>query len=270
MTEAPQVTCPISGSLMKPVFSAVVLEKYEITYYYSQESGYLKTESPYWLDEAYQDAINDTDTGLVARNVRFSNELDAVLACLGIKNGNLLDVAGGYGLLTRLMRDKGYDCYTTDKYCENLFAQSFEPYSDFTAEALFAFEAMEHIEDPLQFLETQFHTYKCKTIVFSTLTFTKKIPKKDWWYYLFEEGQHISFYQPRTLSLLANKLNCHYYMINPAFHIITNKPISKLNQMILSNYRIRRLYRAYMQYTRRGLSKTKSDSLLRSKVARSA
>ncbi|MDM9385348.1 hypothetical protein QUB80_32355 [Chlorogloeopsis sp. ULAP01] len=40
-----------------------------MTYYFCEESGLLKTEKPYWLDEAYQEAIADTDTGLVRRNI---------------------------------------------------------------------------------------------------------------------------------------------------------------------------------------------------------
>ena len=120
---------------MEYVFSETILGKHKVKYFYCQESGMLKTEPPYWLEEAYQDAIADTDTGIVNRNINNSRTLEAVIECLGIKNGTLLDVAGGYGLLARLMRDKGFDCYTTDKYCKNLFAKTFEPQAGFKADA---------------------------------------------------------------------------------------------------------------------------------------
>ena len=256
-----QIECPISGKLMEPVFSEIILKKYTVTYYYCKESGLLKTETPYWLDEAYQNAINDTDTGLVARNISNSNMLEVVLGCLGIENGKLLDVAGGYGLLTRLMRDKGFDCYTTDKYCKNLFAKTFEPGAHFKADALFAFEVLEHTEDPLQFLLEVFRTYNCKTIIFSTLTFGNQIPSNDWWYYAFEGGQHITFYQARTLSLLADCLGCKYYMLNPGLHIITNKNIRRVSKVIFSNNKLRRLYSFYVRSKRKKLSKTWDDHL---------
>ncbi len=60
--------------------------------------------------------------------------------------------AGGYGLLARLMRDLGFDCHGTDKYCDSLFAREVDPGPDFKADALFAMEVLEHIEDPLGFV----------------------------------------------------------------------------------------------------------------------
>jgi hypothetical protein len=260
MTEA-IVTCPISGKPIEPSFTATILKKHKVTYYYSKESGLLKTEKPYWLDEAYQEAIDNTDTGILNRNIVNSAWLELILECLLIEKGKFVDVAGGYGLLTRLMRDKGFDCYTIDKFCQNLFAKTFEPNTHFKADALFAFEVLEHIEDPLQFLRTIFNQYRCKTIIFSTLTFTHNIPAKDWWYYSFESGKHVTFYQPRTLSLLADHLRCKYYMIDSGIHIITDIAIPRINRIILSNKHIRRLYSIYVQKKRKGLSKTEDDHL---------
>ena len=108
MTE--QIKCPISGSSMEPVFSETICGRHKVTYFYCKECGLLKTEKPYWLDEAYHEAIADTDTGLVNRNICNSNVLEVILSCLSIDKGTFLDVGGGYGLLTRLMRDKILDC----------------------------------------------------------------------------------------------------------------------------------------------------------------
>lgn len=261
MTPESQIRCPISNKPMEHVFSETVLGKHLVKYFYCDESGLLKTEPPYWLEEAYQDAIADTDTGLVARNISNSGMLEAVLECLGIRDGKLLDVAGGYGLLARLMRDKGFDCYTTDKYCKNLFAKSFEPNAGFQADAMFAFEVLEHIEDPMQFLSEIFEAYGCQTILFSTLVFNQRVPPRDWWYYSFEGGQHISFYQARTLEMLADRLKCNYFMLSPALHLITDRTLTKTSRVILSSNRFRKLYSYYARFKRRGKSKTWDDHL---------
>jgi hypothetical protein len=74
--------CPISGSALKPIFSATVLGRHEVTYYCCKESGLLKTEQSFWLGEAYQDAISCADTGLVQRNISNSHILELILGCL--------------------------------------------------------------------------------------------------------------------------------------------------------------------------------------------
>lgn len=231
-----QMICPVSGGPMRPVFEETILRKYRVQYYYCSDCGFLGTEHPYWLADAYSEAISEADIGLVQRNIANSIIAKILLKkCLGKTSGQYLDVAGGYGLLTRLLRDKGVDCYTTDKYCKNIFAKGFEPTTDFRADALFAFEVLEHVDSPLTFIREMFDTYKCKTLIFSTKTYSKSIPDPDWWYYAFDTGQHISFYQERTLSTLAVKLGCKYYKISPDLHMITDVKIRKTAVMLCSN-----------------------------------
>lgn len=253
--------CPISGEPMQPVFSETVLEKYLVTYYYCEQSGILTTETPYWLDESYQSAIADTDTGILMRNIASTRFLERILYHLFKDSGKFLDVSGGYGVLTRLLRDIGFDCYTTDKYCQNIFAKAFEPPDEFKADALFAFEVLEHLENPLEFLEDIFQKYNCKTFIFSTLTFSS-IPSKDWHYYSFETGQHITFYQPRTLDLLAKKLGCYYYKIGADIHIISEHNLSKVSKFLLFDKYARKAYSLYVRWKRKGMNKNWGDYLL--------
>src|ERR1039458_7151861 len=116
----------------------------------------------------------------------------------------------------------------------------------FKADALFAFEVLEHVIDTYQFIKDMFNKYHCKTLIFSTLTFENLIPSSDWWYYSFETGQHINFYQLRTLSQLAKSLDCNFYTLNPSLHIFTNKELSKLTCLLLFNKYLRRLYAHYI------------------------
>lgn len=252
--------CPITGHQMDTVFSAKLLNKHDVQYFYCEESGLLQTEEPYWLDEAYDKAIAATDTGILRRNLLHLLRLLPILNSLTDEKSKLLDVGGGYGILTRMLRDVGYDCYSYDKYCQNLFADGFEPERNFSASALFAFEVFEHIEDPMTFLQDNFSNYSCRTMILSTLTFNNSIPDKDWWYYSLATGQHITFYQPRTLRILAEKNNCFYFPLGRGFHLITDKHLSKINHMIFSSRVLSILQALYFIIKQRKLSKTQLDS----------
>lgn len=258
---APGVLCPVSQTPMEFAFKETVLGRLNVSYYSCPVCGLLQTEAPYWLEEAYQQPISSGDTGLVARNIENSLFLQTLLALTFPANARYVDLAGGYGLLTRLLRDKGFDCFTTDPYCPNLFASTFEPPASFSADALFAFEVLEHIYNPLEFIDQQFEKYDCRTLVFSTLTFQAPRPPKDWWYYAFDAGQHITFYERRSLEFLAARLHCRYYQVNPGLHVISDAHFTSITRLILKDKWTRKLLSIYARFKMRGRSLTWSDHL---------
>lgn len=213
---------------MKPVFTAQVLGKHRADFEYCEYCGFLRIANPHWLEEAYSSAIAATDTGLVMRNIGIAQKLAAFLYFVlpGNCEGSYLDEAGGYGMLTRLMRDYGFDFYWSDKYCSNLFAQGFEfqsekvPYT-----AVTAFETMEHLINPFEFVQKVMESAQSDTFIFTTELFDGVPPHSDQWaYYSLQTGQHISFFQKRTLEILSKKLETHYYYC-AGLHIFTKKVI---------------------------------------------
>lgn len=212
---------------MHGVFSAVLLRKHEVTYYQCTECGLLQTVEPYWLDEAYDEAIAVADTGIVMRNLLLASKLATLLYLRFEPRGAFLDVAGGCGMLARLMRDFGFDYYWDDKYCQNLLARGFEAdKSTKPFEALTAFEVLEHVHDPLAFIREKLEQHKCRTLIFSTELYEgNEPPTKDWWYYTFSTGQHISFYQRRTLERIARELGLNFYSLH-GLHILTEDVLS--------------------------------------------
>ena len=109
-----------------PFARAVVLGKYDVEYQRCQDCELIQTETPYWLPEAYDQAIISTDVGLIWRNQRFAKITSRVLRHLFPKVERCIDYGGGYGMYTRMMRDLGHDFSHYDPHCENLFAKGME------------------------------------------------------------------------------------------------------------------------------------------------
>ena len=118
--------CRICSFSAQEVFSSNLLNKYIVKYFQCSKCGYVQTETPFWLEEAYAKSINDSDTGMMMRSLWHRNVASTLIYLFFDKNGKFLDYGGGYGVFVRLMRDIGFDYYWQDKYRENLFAQGFE------------------------------------------------------------------------------------------------------------------------------------------------
>ena len=226
--------CPVCNSQRDFSFGETVLNKYHVSYYSCATCGLLQTEEPYWLDESRSDPIAMTDTGIVQRNIILATKLACALYfALDIK-GRCLDIAGGYGMLVRLMRDFGFDFYWDDKFSSNILAKGFEVNkSENEFEAITAFEVMEHVQDPVVFVKDTMETYGTRTLIFSTQVYDEgPPPARDWWYYSFETGQHVSFYTSKTLKCIADKLGLKFFSAG-RLHFFTDRKIKPLRFLIV-------------------------------------
>jgi hypothetical protein len=229
--------CNICGQATRRIFSHAILGKYECAYFYCDACGFLQTEEPHWLNEAYTSAIAEADTGLVRRNIQLSGILAPLLFFVFGRERKYLDVAGGYGLLARLMRDAGFDFYWSDKYCENLLARGFEGVAGAGYTAVTAFEVLEHLHDPLGFIAETLAQAHTRTFIFSTELFAGEPPRPDaWWYYTFDTGQHISFFQLKTLRVMGEKLGLNCYS-NGWMHMLTDQKIGQTGFGLLTSRR---------------------------------
>ncbi|WP_461096433.1 class I SAM-dependent methyltransferase [Spirosoma luteolum] len=202
------------------MFKATVLSKYSVGYYECPTCRLVQTETPYWLDEAYQSAFTTTDTGTLSRCQILGRSTIALLFFLFDRRGRFVDYAGGYGLLTRYMRDAGFDFYNTDPYAPNLLANGFDaPPGRY--ELATAFECFEHFVNPAEELQ-KIMAYS-DSIFFTTQPCPTPAPAvTDWWYYAPHHGQHVSLYRPETLAYLGRQQGLHYYnLLN--YHLFTRK-----------------------------------------------
>lgn len=221
-----QVSCRMCGAHAKEVFTAQVLRKHNIRYYRCSSCGFLQTEEPYWLNEAYSRAINVSDTGMMARSLHLLRRVSGILLTFFDPHAYYVDYGGGYGVFTRLMRDIGFDFHWSDPYSENIFSIGFE-HDGRRAEAVTTFETFEHFADPAKDIDSMLDI--SDTIIFTTELIPEETPPRDWWYYGLEHGQHISFYSERSLCQLAERKGLHFYTCR-GVHILTSR---KLNQFKL-------------------------------------
>ena len=201
-----------------------VMGKYDVDYFQCSNCGFVQTEEPYWLDEAYSQPIASSDVGLAFRNLSFSKITQSLLFNFFNHQAIFLDYGGGYGLFVRLMRDAGFDFYWFDKFCKNIFAQGFEidAAANNQFELVTAFEVFEHLVHPIDELEELLKI--SRNILLSTELLPQSNPKpNEWWYYVLHEGQHVSFYTAKSLSILAAKFNLNFYSNGSSLHLLTEK-----------------------------------------------
>ena len=256
--------CKICKYIAEQFTTAKIMDKYQINYFKCPHCGFIQTEEPIWLEEAYKESINITDTGILKRNQVLANFSTIIISLFFNKKNKFLDYAGGYGIFTRMMRDIGIDFYWDDKYSQNLLARGFEYNEKDTYELLTSFESFEHLTNPIESIENMLQI--SNNILLSTTLIPKKKPLADEWeYYGLEHGQHISFYSLETMEFIAKKYNLYFYTNRKNIHLFTVKKINNtLFRLlyILSRLGLSNIFKLCLK------SKTLKDSAILKKTLR--
>jgi hypothetical protein len=248
----PGEDCRVCGARCRYLWSTTLLQR-QVRYFECDRCRYLQTEAPWWLDEAYSVSINHSDTGILTRNQECVERVLVTLWLMGGLDQRVVDVAGGYGILVRLLRDAGVDAYWSDKYTQNLVARGFEDPGgpSFLATSFEAFEHFVHPVDELRQLLDQAGSVLCSTQLAPLLT----PAAVDWWYYGVEHGQHVGFFRRETLAYLSATLGVRVLSDGRAFHLFTRARTSELlwRQAMKHRRHLVRLARSHL------VSRTQSD-----------
>ncbi len=223
--------CKICNTKTDKIFQTRILDKYDINYFKCSNCKFVQTEKVFWLEEAYKNPMNYTDTGVMLRNIRFSKIVTSIILLFFKKNYVFLDYAGGYGVFTRLMRDIGFDFYWNDPYTKNVLSRGFEQKKNVKYDVVTTFESFEHFDEPLKEIEGILDI--SKNIIFSTELIPDKTPDPNiWWYYGKEHGQHIALYSNDTLQYIANKYNLNFYSLGN-IHFFSERKLNILSSLFL-------------------------------------
>lgn len=217
-----------------------VLDDVLVSYERCDACGMVMAVKPTWLDRAYSEAITRLDVGLLDRCLVLSNVTAALLRIERLRGGRFLDWAGGYGTLTRLMRDRGFAFEHYDPMAKNVFAGAQAvpiPDTSRRYDLVTGFEVLEHLESPVEALEGI--AQQTRFMLLTTLVLPDPTPLPgEWWYYAPESGQHISFYSTRAIHDLSKRLGFNGVVSGPFLHLFYKEPVSLLTKRLVKSAQV--------------------------------
>jgi len=224
----------------------VLLRHITVHYFRCPECGFVRTEEANWLPEAYSRPITALDVGLLGRCLHLATITETFMRAKG-DGDRCLDWAGGYGTLTRLMRDRGIDMWHHDPYTENLFAAGFEGRPEEEWSVTTMYEVLEHLPDPFLVLARLGAT---SGVLLTTTELLPDPPPRPghWWYYAPETGQHISFYTLESLRRLASRLGMEVVSDGTRWHALyTPGALGPTARWIVRSRRVERVLRPLLR-----------------------
>jgi hypothetical protein len=232
-------SCRVCGGTSEHYESLEVLGRFEARYMRCKACGYIAASEPTWLEMAYSSAITRLDLGLLSRASFLATVIESILRLEHIGGGRFLDWAGGYGVLTRMMRDRGFDYWHHDPLCDNIFAADFVADPSGTFDMVSAVEVLEHLTDPVTQLESL--ASSTDRLMLTTHLVGDPPPQlKSWWYAAPETGQHIGFFTAAALTQLANKLGYRAYIGSSGLHLFARGPVGVRTRAVLRRPRLAR------------------------------
>jgi SAM-dependent methyltransferase len=211
--------CRVCGGTLAFKWRARVLnDRHEAEYRECVRCSALQVCNPTWLAEAYHDEDQplfwNLDSGRFRRNFSAYGCLCA-LRDSGVlpEQPRLLDYGGGYGLLTQMLRDGGFDCWLADPHVPRPFFSPDRHIADLrdvpahSFDTATAFEVFEHLTDPCRVGEELRRILRPDGVfVLSTGIYNPGSHGVDWPYLCTETGQHVTFWSRRALSHYAARL----------------------------------------------------------------
>jgi len=228
MANSPDDTaCRLCHGTTVFAYKALVLAKHDVSYYCCQQCGSLQTERPYWLSEAYGVAARSIDPGSARRVLDSYVLVDIVARLFGCRK--LLDFGGNTGFLCRLLRDRGFDAFSFDRYVDSIYAPHFVGSPSDRHDLVSAFEVIEHFACPSKDLD-QIFLARPNVVLATTELFSGQ--SADWWYLAPREGQHVFFYSENAAQCIAAQYG-YRLLLGRNFLLFSRVPFNALQRALV-------------------------------------
>jgi hypothetical protein len=222
--------------------------------------------NPHWLAASFRETLQPLDIGAVERCSIVLDFAQAVITTLGVSRPKVIDWGGGYGLLTRMARDRGLNFASFDPYVTPLFSAPANLKRMCKADLIIVSEVFLHMEQPVEVLK-ELLTFAHTVIV--TAVVPPKLLSSDWWYLMPATGQHVAFYPLQALEKLAEMTNTVLTSDKRFFHVFSERHLS-VRAKILIRFRpfafglayLLRGRHLFLQAIGRSNSLTPSDQLI--------
>jgi hypothetical protein len=224
-------------SLETVFFCAAPILNHIGQYFKCSNCSSVQVVDPFWLEEAHSSAISKFDTGLASRCISSANLIGTLLKLEGKESSTGIDWAGGTGLLTRLLRDQGFKIQSHDKYAHPVHAVGFEA-TDTHAKSdvvfVSAIECIEHLENPVDEI---YDFTEAKDYFFFTIEIiSPKTPdpsKMEWWYYMPDSGQHVTFPTLRGINFFKERLGFQYHFKVGSLQVFSKRRLKVITRILL-------------------------------------
>lgn len=224
------VGCSICGRQSSEMVSYKVLQKIDASLMRCNGCGFIFVQEPIWLESSFHDELNVLDLGSVDRCGIVLDFLEVLVRSERLASSTILDWGGGYGLLTRMARDRGLDCVNFDPYVNDLFSGPARVRTEVTAGLTVASEVFLHIPDPLSALN---NLLAYSDIVLVTAVVPPLDISDEWWYLMPETGQHVAFFPVSALEELARRSGTRIHTDGRFFHVFTRRPLRLRTKLVV-------------------------------------
>jgi len=225
-----QELCAVCSSNTKFLFSYEVRGEHLASLRECLTCHFTFIVNPYWLADSFTSELNGLDIGSVDRCLVLADFLEVFIRSEKMASSNFLDWGGGYGLLARIMRDRGLDFVSHDLYTRALFVDSFEIAEDTTFELVTMSEVALHLPDPIPIFRKILES--TTTIIFTAVIAPDEI-SSDWWYLMPDTGQHVAIYHEDTLQYLAKNLGVQVTTDGRYFHVLHRNRLGIKSRLII-------------------------------------